>query len=365
MKQLIFILFLLPTIGIAQTPKTIKAAWEIQQADSKKTNQRIDSLIAVFAPDPKPEQPKPPVTDPVQVKAIADFVNAYYTSSNVELNAAGAVTKIKGIKGPDLPYIGLLNPTLGRPWINNGELVFTNQPLANFKVQVKDNDKPFPLPEEFTIVFRKMPGTEWEALVSGWGNYYIGFSGDNIRAGNSGNYLKTPAFPTYFMLSYLHCRFDTDGVSMWLNGKSIGKALSNDVYKRMAYGVGIETNSTDFNWLATMYIERGLNDQERADYFKAIESTYKIGTMPAWPYASEVKALRQGNNLVASYKFNGANPEDKSKVQYQWWKLSPDLGTQKMISTAASIPYQTGVKLTVKVTDNKGHSWMFISGQYN
>ncbi|MGN7786820.1 hypothetical protein ACTJIJ_19965 [Niabella sp. 22666] len=364
MRRLFSIALLFTAItATAQTPKTIKAAWEIQQADNTATNARIDSLIRVISmvgvKDPVIETP---VIDRGDIEKL---VNAYYTSSAAVVDGSGSITRLKANKGQDLPYVGLANPTIAKPYLAGGEVVFSNQPNANFKLLTRSNDQPFAFPEEITIVFRKMPGTDYEALLSGWGNYYLGFSSDNIRAGNSDAYLQSKAFPKYFELCYLHARYEATGITLWLNGRILGRVATTKLERRLGYGVGIETNSTDFNWIASMFIERGLTDQEREQYFKSIQTAYKIGTMPSLPYASEVKAVNQSGRLFASYQYNGANAEDKTKVQYQWWKLSPDLGSQKLISTESSIPYQSGVKVTVKVTDVKGNSWMFISGQYN
>lgn len=355
MKRLLFSLLLLPVMAGAQL--TIDT--------SKITKSDVISFLSTYqvVPTPKPEEPKP--SNPVQTTGIEKFVNAYYTSSNAITDAAGVVTRLKAVKGSDLPYVGLLAPTIARPYLANGELVFTNQPNANFKLLTRQNNNPFALPEEVTIVFRKLPGTAWEAIMSGWGNPYIGFSGDNIRAGNAESYLKTPAFPALFQLSYIHVKYEVDGATVWLNGRHLGKIPTTNIYRRLGYGVGIETNSTDFNWLASMFIERSMSDQERAEYFKAIEATYKIGSMPTLPYASDIKVVSSGGRMTASYKYNGVAAEDKSKVQYQWWQLSPDLGTQKLISTAGSIPATRGVKVCVKVTDAKGQSWMYVSGTYN
>lgn len=367
MKKVFLLLTLVPVLAMSQTPKTIKAAWQIQQADDAKTNARIDSLISVLFPTPKPEEPKPvdpQPEQPVPVSDISKFVDAYYTAYNVELSG-NIVTKIKGVKGPDLPYIGIAKPTITRPYLLNGEIIFTNQPNANFKVQTRDNSKPFNLPEEFTIVFRKLPGTDWEAISSGWGNYYLGMGGGNLRAGNADSYLKTAASLPLFQLCFIHCKYEANGVTLWLNGRNLGKIATTNIYRRLGYGVGIETNSADFNWQASMFIERALTDSEREQYFKAIAATYKIGSLPELPYASGVAITTSGGKMTATYKYNGANAEDKSKVQYQWWQMADGLTTQKLISTASSISSTRGVKVCVKVTDVKGNSWMYVSGTYN
>ena len=209
-----------------------------------------------------------------------------------------------------------------------------------------------------------MPGTDWEAILSGWGNPYIGFGSDNIRAGNAESYLKTKACPTLFELSFIHCRYEADGVTVWLNGKNLGKIATTNIYRRLGFGVGIETNSTDFNWTASMFKEGRFSDSERTAYFKTISETYNIGSLPDLPYASDVKIVNSGGKMTASYKYNGQHPEDKSKVEVQWWQMASGLGNQKMISTASSIASQRGVKVCVKVCDVKGNSWMYISGQY-
>lgn len=355
----------------AQVPKTIKAAWEIQQADNNKVNARIDSVIRLF-----PTQAENKIDTPISQTEKGDiesYVNAYYTSSNAIADASGAVATLKAIKGINLPYVGLATPTLERPFLANSELVFRNQPNANFKVQTKDNKDPFPLPEEVTIVFRKMPGTNYEALYSGWGNYYIGFAAiDDLRALRSDTYFFKKVPLKYFELSFIHVRYEDAGsgkgkAKAWVNGEYIGEIVTPDAdwQRRLGYGVGIETNSTDFNWLASMFIERGLTDSEREAYFKEIQNAYKIGSLPTLPYASDISLVEKSGKLTVSYKYNGSSAEDKAKVQYQWYKLSPNLGSQKLISTESSITKQTGVKVCVKVTDVKGNSWMFVSGTYN
>lgn len=373
MKQLLlfFSLFIVvATQAQSQTPKTIKAAWEIQQADSKKTNERIDSIVRAITSigtkppiiEPKPSEPTGPV-DPV-AGDIEKYVSAFYSSSNVEVDANNTVTKIKGIKGPDLPYNGIANPTIIKPYLLNGEVVFTNQPNALYSVQSRANGSFFPVPEEFTLVFRKMPGTDWETLWNGWGDYYLGFGGGKIRVLNNSTYSNAEQ-PDYFSLTMLHVLVELNKATIWIDGVKAGEATSSDMYRRLAYTVGSPTNSVDYNWLATMFIERKMTDTERAEYFKAVKGKYAIGSLPAQPYAEEVWMTNANGRLTAGYVYKGANPEDKSKVQYKWWKLSPDLSKQVVIGTSASIPYQTGVKVTVKVTDNKGNSWMPISGTYN
>jgi hypothetical protein len=358
-----FFLLLVAIASVAAQSKTVEAAWGIQQAGNLKTHERIDGFIRSISG----VGVKAPVIDNLVMEKgdILEFADAYYTSAGAIADGSGIVTRLKAVKGPDIPYAGLSNPTIAKPYLAGGEVVFSNQPNANFKLLTRSNDKPFSFPEEITIVFRKMPGTEYEALLSGWGNYYLGFSNDNIRAGNADGYLTAKAFPKYFALCYLHARYEANSIALWLNGKSLGKVSTTDISRRLGYGVGIETNSTDFNWVASMFIEKGLSDEDRARYFKAVQSNYKIGAMPGLPYASEVKAVNQSGKLVASYQYNGVNAEAKSKVAYQWWKLSPDLSKQVIIGTGMSIPYQKDVKVAVKVTDVKGNSWMFISGQYN
>ncbi|WP_346238407.1 hypothetical protein ABDK00_008845 [Niabella insulamsoli] len=305
--------------------------------------------------------------------SVLDYVDAYYTAEKAGTDSEGRVTFLKAVKGKDMPYVGLPKPTLMKPYLAHGEVVFTNQPNANYKLLVRDNQNPFPLPEEQTIVFRKMPGTDWEAIISGWGNYYLGFGAvGDIRAMRSDAYIKQKVPLHYFELAFLHVRFEDAGggagrAKIWLNGKYYGEAASVDRSwsRRLGYGVGIETNSTDFNWLASMFIERGLTEKEREAYFQAIKKKYKIGSRPDLPYASQITLVDKAGKLAVSYKYNGKLAEDKAKIQYQWWKLAPDLGNQQLISTAASIPKQEGVKACVKVTDIKGNSWMFVSGNYN
>ncbi|MCH5598229.1 hypothetical protein [Niabella ginsengisoli] len=307
------------------------------------------------------------------IDGIAEYVDAYYSSESVLTDSSGAVLFLKALKGKDLPYVGLPRPTIRKPYLAEKEVVFTNQPNANYKLLTRENSNPFTLPEEQTIVFRKMPGTDWEAIISGWGNYYLGFGGINdIRAMRSDAYVKHKVPLKYFELVFLHVRFENTGngtgrAQIWLNGEYYGDIISQgqDWSRRLGYGVGIETNSTDFNWKATMFIERGMSTAERDAYFKAIKKEYKIGSMPYLPYASNINIIEKGGKLFASYKYNGKNPENKSKVEYQWWKLAPDLGSQLLISTSPAIANQSGVKVCVKVTDIKGNSWMFVSGTYN
>lgn len=358
-----FLLLLVAIASVAAQAKKAKSPWGIQPAKNTNTPEQIDSFIRSVSG----VGVKYPVIDNLVVEKgdILEFADAYYTSAGAVTDGSGVVIKIKAVKGSDMPYVGLTNPTIAKPYLAGGEVVFSNQPNANFKLLTRGNDKPFSFPEELTIVFRKMPGTDYEAILSGWGNYYLGFGNDNIRAGNSNGYLQAKAFPKYFELCYLHARYEANGITLWLNGKNLGKVSTTDISRRLGYGVGIETNSTDFNWIASMFIEKGLSDEERLAYFRAVRSNYKIGTMPGSPYASEVKAVQQSGKLVASYKYNGLNAEDKSKVAYQWWKLAPDLGKQVVVGTGPSVAFQTDVKVTVKVTDVKGNSWMFVSGQYN
>lgn len=308
--------------------------------------------------------------------SLPDFVDAYYSADNVVSDANGVVSALKPVKGNyDIPYSGIPSPTLQRPYLLNGEVVFKNQPYASFKKQVRDNKNPYPLPEEMTIVFRKMPGTNYEALISGWGNYYIGFAEINkIRAATNSTYFPSSNSLKFYELSFIHVRFEDNGdgtpkAKAWINGTYIGELKSTDKSwpRRMSYGVGIETNATDNNWKATMFIERGLSDEQRSEYFSLIKQTYNIGSMPAYPYASNINKTIKNGKWVVSYKYNGKNPENVSKVQYRWYKCDPDLTHQTLIGTGTSVPYdpKVEVKVCVKVTDVNGLSWMYISGTYN
>jgi len=320
-------------------------------------------LISCTDPDTPPQKTQ---------KQITDFVDAYYTSSQYETDDQSRVSLLRAVKGTDLPYVGLECPTLQRQYIAHGELVFTNQPNANFKLLDRQNDDPYSLPEEQTIVFRKMPGTDWEAIISGWGNYYLGFAGINdVRALRPDLYFGMKVPVKYYELGFFHVRYDreADGrgkAKLWFNGDYFGEVVSPDDSwsRRLGYGVGIETNSTDFNWVATMFTERGMTDAERNEYFEAVKNTYSVGTIPDLPYASDINIVESNGKLTAAYAYHGKASEDKAKTEFQWWQLSPDLSNQKMISTDANIPVQPDVKVCVKVYDTQGRSWMFISGNY-
>lgn len=323
----------------------------------------IGFLLKYQTVDPVPAPVPDPAPDPGQ-EGIASYVDAYYTADKAVYDASGTVTALKAVKGQDIPYAGLKSPTIQRPYFLNGEVVFVNQPTANFKLLTRANNNPFPYPDELTIVFRKMPGTDWEAILSGWGNPYVGFGSDNIRVGNSNGYLNKAAFPDYFKLSFIHVRYEANQITVWLNGRNVGTVKTSDISRRLGFGVGIETNSTNFNWRASMFISGGLTDTDRESYFKAIEATYAIGSLPSLPYASDVRYESKNGTLTASYKYNGSAPEDKSKVRYEWWQMVDGLTTQKLIGTGPTIPAQRGVKVRVKVCDQQGRSWMFISGKY-
>lgn len=346
MRKLLFFLLMLPVVAGAQL--TIDT--------SKITKSDLITFLSIYElkETPKPEKP---------VGKIADYVNAYYASSSLVTDASGAITKLKAIKGTDLPYVGYAKPTLARPFLLNGEVVFMNQPNALFKVQPRENGNPFPLPEEYTIIFRKLPGTDWETLWNGWGDYYLGFGSGKIRILNQGLYSNVNQ-PPFFELTMLHVLVEDNKATIWVNGNKADEVTSNNIYRRLTYSVGAETNSADYNWHATMFIEKKMSDTERQEYFKAVKETYNIGSLPDLPYASNISLTNKNGKLTVAYKYNGKYAEDKSKVQYQWWKQSPDLGNQKLISTDASINTQRPVKVCVKVTDIKGNSWMFISGVY-
>lgn len=304
-----------------------------------------------------------------QPSLVADFVDHYYRSTDVEIEG-NVVTRLNSVKGGvNVPYVGLDTPTLERPYLNKNEVVFTNQPNANFKQLVRQDGNPFALPEEITIVFRKMPGTDFEALLSGWGNYYVGFgSTSQLRALNSDTYYSTPISLPYFSLNYLHLRYEGGATGIcraWLNGEYIGQVTANTWVRRQGYGVGIETNSTDFNWLASMFIERGMTDTERQGYFSAIEEEFNIGSILDLPYANNLTVGTSGGNHVANYTYVGSQPQNTELTEYRWYKLNPNLGSQQLISTSATVPAQSGVKVCVKVCDNQGRSWMFISSKYN
>lgn len=105
-------------------------------------------LISCTDPDTPPQKTQ---------KQITDFVDAYYTSSQYETDDQGRVSLLRAVKGTDLPYVGLECPTLQRPYIAHGELVFTNQPNANFKLLDRQNNDPYSLPKNKPLYSGRCP----------------------------------------------------------------------------------------------------------------------------------------------------------------------------------------------------------------
>lgn len=310
--------------------------------------------------------------------------NAYYATN--ALNSRGlrcqdgdAVMAIPDSKGSmNIKYTGTNNPTLGIPKYLNGSIVITNQSDAVYlSDEVAYNSSVstiglYNLPEEVTMVFRKMPGTDWEA-ISTTNDYYIAFGGGALRVMGPAVFLPGPLPDMNFKVSILHVRFyknaGADAADVWLNGASLGTVTNAaGMYRSKNRSISVHTNASDHDLLAKFYKSGTISN--RADYFKQLNTYFNANPGPVanQPYASNITKSKNGNQYTANYVYNGLKPENSSAVQYQWYELINNgafthipLGTTKTISYTGS----NSIRPTVKVFDSLGNSWRYVNGLYD
>ncbi|MCH5715590.1 hypothetical protein [Niabella hibiscisoli] len=309
--------------------------------------------------------------------------NAYYAAN--ALNAGGqkckngdAVITIPDSKGNvSIKYNGASAPTLGIPKYLNGSIAVTNQSDAVYlSSEVAYNSSVsttglYNLPEEVTMVFRKMPGTDWEA-ISTTADYYIGFGGGALRVMSPAVFLPGTLPDINFKVAILHVRFyksgSADAADVWLNGISLGTVTtSSGMYRSKNRSISVHTNASDHDLIAKFYKSGTISD--RADYLKQLNTYFNAneGPLANQPYASNVTKSKSGNQYTANYVYNGLKPENASAVQYQWYELiNNGAFTHVPLGTTKTITYTgpNAIRPTIKVVDSLGNSWRYVNGLY-
>lgn len=276
--------------------------------------------------------------------------------------------------GMNLTFAGDANPSLGRDIWMDGSIWFQNHSQGHF--ESVSNPTLFPLPEEFTIVFRKMPGTDWERISGPGGDYYLGFGGGHIRVINQDNYLSTPSVPKDFEIGYIHVLLEGStgnySANVWKNGQLIETTSSTTSWLRNKCSLSTDTNASDHDWIAKFYKKGKMTDADRATYFSLLSNEFTIGQMPSKPYASNVNKVYSGSTLTAAYTYNGINAEDTTKTEYKWYELgfggtSGGYLIHNLIGTTKSITYSGSnqTRVCVKVYDTNNNSWRFVNGVYS
>ena len=314
-----------------------------------------------------------------------DYIdNAYYATN--ALNHLGqpcqngdAVITVPDSKGSmDITYVGDTMPTLGIPKYFNGSIAITNQSDAVYLSPDVDYNSPistnglYNLPEEVTMVFRKMPGTDWEA-ISTTNDYYIGFGGGSLRVTAPSGFLSGSLPDIYYKVSVLHVRFykngSIDAADVWLNGDSLGTVTNTGgMYRSKSRSISVHTNASDHDLIAKFYKSGTITN--RTAYLQQLNTYFHASQGPATnqPYASSVTKSQSGNQYTAHYVYNGVHPENTSAVQYQWYELINNgafthvpLGTTKTITYTGS----NSIRPTVKVYDSLGNSWRYVNGLFD
>ncbi len=309
--------------------------------------------------------------------------NAYYATK--ALNARGqlcqngdAVMAIPDSKGNmDIKYAGTSTPTLGIPKYLNGSIAITNQSNAVYLSGEVAYNSPvssgglYNIPEEVTMVFRKMPGTDWEAIAT-TNDYYVGFGGGALRVTSPSVFLPGVLPDIYFKVAILHVRFyknnGVDAADVWLNGTSLGTVTNpSGMYRSRNRSISVHTNASDHDLIAKFYKSGTISD--RADYLKQLNIYFNANEGPAanQPYASNVTRSKSGNQYTAHYTYNGLKPENASAVQYQWYELvNNGAFTHVPLGTTKTITYTgpNAIRPAVKVTDSLGNSWRYVNGLY-
>lgn len=328
-------------------------------------------------------------TTPTYTYDFEKYVNdAFYAVDAKDSNGIACVNGSYPYMIPDrigtfnLKYTGVYSPgTLGRPVWMDGTIWFPNQSNAQYESsQVAYSSSVstgglFNLPEEYTIVFRKMPGTDWERISGPPGDYYLGFGGGNIRVLESNTYLTANVVPAEFQIGYLHVLIEGSTGNytgtVWENGVLVQSIeTTNQAWLRNKCSLSTNTNATDHDWIAKFYKNGKMTDSEREDYFTQLNSYFNVGQLPSKPYASDIYKTQSGTSYTAHYIYNGSNAEDTTKTQYLWYEVTSDNGgalIHTVIGNTKTITY-TGsnqIRATVEVCDIDGNTWRYVNGVYS
>lgn len=300
--------------------------------------------------------------------------NAFYADA---ANVVGGGALVDGaiISGfPDaltdkvIPYAGQTTPSRGRPKYFEGTIPFYNEKEVYFYGYDSGQGWPaYTNPQEMTLVFRKMPGQDFEAMSI---DNYIGEAGGQLRVGDQFGTIGANTASTSFEITIIHVRITASGSNriwtVWKNGTQIGSYTCTS--SRGSYAINVHTNAADHDFIAKFYKQGVMSDSDRTAYLEKLNTYFGAGSLPNKPYASNVGCTRSGsgnNTYTASYSYNGVNPQNVSAVEYQWYELINEGGfTQvKLAGTTQSIFYNgaNAIRPEVKVTDNQGNTWRFVN----
>ncbi|WP_346237777.1 hypothetical protein ABDK00_001705 [Niabella insulamsoli] len=321
--------------------------------------------------------------EPENRDAILDAVDVAYFFDDA-LNGAGqpategeVVATIAAAKGGvNLPYTGIPAPQLGLPTKLGKGVEFLNHSECYFAAPLPGTTQGSPkaLPEEFTLVFRHMPGQGWEAIQSLPGSFYIGFGGTSQFRGIDST-IWFPGNPAlqYLQVSVIHClveAYSGTGVQirLWYNGQDIGTVSAATVSpgittRRYMLTAGIYTHVTEHIMLGIFHRFSKFTDAERTAYLNEINGYFGLGDMPTKPYAANVGFTSSGSTRTATYNYVGSNPENTAAVDIKWFARSGSPFNYEPIGTGKVITYSGGGTIIpmIKVFDNQGNSWRWMS----
>lgn len=368
--------FFLTFLGVTPTGENIDIVFDCSGFFQNKLQALVIEEIGLVTPDPDPE-PEPDV----EKAAINNLVDVAYwadegrNASDQLASEGDVIQSIPDAKGNhNVIYNGDLNPDLGRPVKIGKGIDWYNQSETYFSKTVSQRS----LPEEVTIVFRHMPGQGWENIQGVFGAIYFGFGGGKdvpetgggrgVRVLDSNIWVDQTVPLVYLEVSTLHMLVETYNVTgtkatVWYNGVLLGEVTSNTSYRRTSFGIGSFTNCVEHIFFGAFHKFSKFTDQQRIDYLDMVHSFFGQGSLPDKPYASNVQHSINENNHTCNYTYNGVNPENSAAAQYRWYERSGSAFQYTLIGTTKTVVYSESNTLvcSVKVQDNQGNSWRYVS----
>jgi hypothetical protein len=329
--------------------------------------------LGVATPGPEPDIEKAEINSLVDVAYWAD--ESLNTEGELAQDGDEVQTIVDAKGNHNLPYNGTTTSFYGRNKMLGKGINWFNQSLTFFSKDIPQR----PATEEYTIVFRQMPGQGWENIHAVFGTPYLGFGGGNtssvggatgIRVLDSDIWVDQNIELVYMNLCTMHVLvepFNTTGTraTVWYNGILVGTVESNNSYRRSAFGIGSPTNCVEHIFYGYFYkSSKFTTDTDRQNYLDKVHSYFELGNIIDKPFAYNVRKVNLGgNNYRCDYDYYGVNPENTSAVEYMWVRRSGAAFIYNLVGTTKEVFYD-GTELlicTVKVTDNQGNSWRFIT----
>ncbi|MGV3641530.1 MAG: hypothetical protein ACO1NZ_13475, partial [Adhaeribacter sp.] len=170
------------------------------------------------------------------------------------------------------------------------------------------------------------------------------------------------------------------------------------------FALGSEAGNAYWDWYASYYKRGNFKPSVAQEVYTALMTRHETKgfldnnkmprSLPALPYASDIRVVRNGDVYSLAYTFNGVGgvAEDKSRTEVQFIYggrgSGPDLTTEKYIPALTNIKevnrYDYGVgntlgnptvfssiepnswfRMALKVYDLQGRSWRFQSSQWS